>query len=190
MKKKNFLEEMYPYDSVSRTFTIPITVECYTEIYNHLDPSPVPLRDLAPDLVDYLHQCSIEIPNRYAVELNLGIRADGCDLQSEKEIQTSLRIFYKHETLREKSETHRRLGDALKYLAISCLCLAGYFTIERAAVTTLFLELLKEAVLIGGWLFMWEAITVSLIEVDKNVQAMKKFERLVRAKINFTYSAE
>jgi hypothetical protein len=190
MKKKNFLEEMYPYDPASRTFTIPISIERYAELYNHLDPSPIPLRDLAPDLVDYLHQCSIEIPNRYAVTLNLGIRADERDLQSEKEIQTSLCTFYKHEMLREKSETHRRLIDALKYLAISFLCLVGYFAIDRIAGTILLLNLLKEAVLIGGWLFMWETITVSLIEVDKNVQAMKKFERLVRAKIDFKYTAE
>lgn len=62
--------------------------------------------------------------------------------------------------------------------------------IDPIGPTTFFLNLIHEAVLIGGWLFMWEAITVSLIEVDKYVQARKKFERLVHTKIEFTYTAK
>jgi hypothetical protein len=188
MNKKNYLQEMYPYDPGNRTFTIPVSIEHYGEIYNHFDPSPIPLRDLTPDLVEYLNQCSAEIPNRYQVLINLGISMEGRDAHCEKDCQNSLQTYFKHETLREKVEIKRRLSAATKYLAIACLCLAGYFVIDLIGATTFFLNLIQEAVLIGGWLFMWEAITVSLIEVDKNVQAMKKFERLIQTKIEFTYT--
>jgi hypothetical protein len=188
MKTKNFLEEMYPYDNESHTFTILLSIDQYADFYNKLDPSPVPLRDLAPDLVDYLNQCSTEIPNRFLLSINLAINEDMRDPQLETDCQNSLITYFKHETLREKSEIKRRRTDAAKYLAISFLCLVANFALNRITVTAIFWDLLREAVLIGGWVFMWEAITVLLIEVDKYVQAMKKFERLVQTKIIFTYN--
>jgi hypothetical protein len=190
MKGKNPLTEMYPYDPESHTFTIPISIEGYDEIYNQLDPSPVPYRDLAPNFVDYLNQCSTEIPTRYPLLISLGIRGDVHDPSDEKDCRNSLMTYYKHEVLREKSEIQRRRVDAAKYLAISFFCLAAYIAFDRIETSSFFLGLLHEAVLIGGWLFMWEAITVSLIEVDKYVQAKKKFERLVRTKINFSYTSK
>ncbi len=90
----------------------------------------------------------------------------------------------------EKSEIRRRRGDALKYLLVSFLCLSFYVVTERLGLNNFFLNLLTEAVLIGGWLFMWEAVTVNFIEMDKYNQNIKKLKRLIQAKMNFSYALE
>jgi hypothetical protein len=46
---------------------------------------------------------------------------------------------------------------------------------------------LREAVLIGGWLFMWEAVTLNFIEMDEYHQEIKKYTRLIGAKVAFHY---
>jgi hypothetical protein len=58
----DMLREIYPYDPQTKGFTILARVGHYDDFFNPLDPSLAPARDLAPDLVEYLNQCSDEIP--------------------------------------------------------------------------------------------------------------------------------
>ena len=188
MNDQEYLQEIYAFDPGARTFTIPVSIERYDDFSTRLDPSPAPKRDLATEVVEYLNQCSNEIPCRYPISIQLQIRADERDAQREQDCLESLRLFFRHEMFVEKSEIRRRRGDALKYLLVSFLCLSFYVVTERLGLNNFFLNLLTEAVLIGGWLFMWEAVTVNFIEMDKYNQNIKKFKRLIQAKMNFSYA--
>jgi hypothetical protein len=181
------LREIYPYDPQTRTFTILARVSHYDDFFNPLDPSPAPARDLAPDLVEYLNQCSDEIPSKYPVVLSLQVQLSACDTRREQECMASLQTFYRHEIFVSQAEIRRKRGGSLKYLLIAFLCLAISSMSSQLSLEGFFWGLLREAALIGGWLFTWEAVTLNFIEMDKHYQEIKKYKRLIGAKMSFSY---
>ena len=187
MNDQKFLRETYPFDPETGTYTIPMSIERYADFFTDLDPSPFPKRDLASDLITYLKQCSDEIPVSSAVLLEILIRTNPHNPQSEQECTAGLRSFYHHEMFVEGSEIRRKRWSAFRYLLVSLLSLSAYIATEKFSAHGFLLDLGREALLIGGWLFMWEAVTVNFIEMDKHYQAIKKFKRLIQAKINFIY---
>ncbi len=185
--KLDALREIYPYDSPTHTFTIPVRVANYDGYFNPLDPSPAPARDLAPDLVDYLNQCSTEIPHQYALEIQLGFPGILRETQREQDCLRSLRTFYQHNIFVVQAQIWHIRRQALKYLLVSFACLAVTILGEGWSSAGFAWNLLHEALLIGGWVFMWEAVTLNFIEMDEHTQEILKFKRLIAAKIFFTY---
>jgi hypothetical protein len=179
--------EIYPYDPQTRTFTILARVGRYDDFFNPLDPSQAPARDLAPDLVEYLNQCSDEIPLKYPVILSLQVKMNAQEKQREQECLASLQTFYRHEIFVSQAEIRRKRGGSLKYLLIAFSCLAVSSLSGQLYLEGFFWNLLREAALIGGWLFTWEAVTLNFIEMDKHYQEIKKYKRLIGASLGFTY---
>ena len=183
----DMLREIYPYDSQTRGFTILVRVGHYDDFFNPLDPTPAPACDLAHDLVEYLNQCSDEIPYKYPVTLSLHVQNSAQDAQREQECLDSLHTFYRHEMFVSQAEIRRKRGGSIKYLLISFSCLTISAISTQLQLEGFFWGLLREAVLIGGWLFMWEAVTLNFIEMDVHYQEIKKCKRLIGAKLGFTY---
>jgi|WetSurMetagenome_2_1015567.scaffolds.fasta_scaffold105814_2 hypothetical protein len=190
MNDQEDLQETYPFEVGTRTYTIPVSIEHYQDFTTDMDPSPAPTRDLAIELVDYLNQCSDEIPCRYPISLHFHIRADTRDMLSEKICMDSLRNFFQHEVYVGKSEIRRKRVEALKYLLVSFLCLSIYVVSDKFGSASFFPDLFREALLIGGWVFMWETVTINFIEMDKYYQNIKKLKRLIEAKVIYTYTME
>ena len=181
------LREIYPYDTSTRTFTIPARVSHYDDFFNPMDPSPAPARDLAPELVEYLNQCSDEIPYKYPIVISMQVQNDAPDEHREQECRASLQTFYQHGIFVSQAGIQRKRGKALKYLLISFSCLTTYIISSPWNMEAFFWSLLREAVLIGGWVFMWEAVTLNFIEMDGYYQEIRKYKRLIGAKVCFIY---
>jgi hypothetical protein len=188
MHNLDSLKEIYPFDPQTRSFTIPARLGKYDDFFNPMDPSPSPARDLAPELVEYLGQCSEEIPATYPLRIALEIQQEVCNAQREAECLASLRAFYQHLIFVTQAQVRRKRGRALKYLLVSILCLAAYLYAGQWDLAAFFWNLLKEAVLIGGWVFMWEAVTLNFIETDNQAEEIKKYRRLIGAGIFFIYA--
>lgn len=180
------LLEIYPYDPQTRTFTIPTRVANYNDFFNPLDPSPAPARDLTPELVEYLNQCSTEIPAQYALIIQVQVQNEPQSGQAEQDCLNSLRTFYKHNVFVVQAQIQRMRGRALKYLLVSFACLAVTILGEGWSSAGFIGNLLHEALLIGGWVFMWEAVTLNFIEMDSHTQEITRFRRLIAAKVTFT----
>ena len=186
MTNLDALREIYPYDPHTRTFTIPTRVANYNEFFNPLDPSPAPARDLTPELVEYLNQCSIEIPAQYGLIIRLQVENAPQSPQHEQDCISSLRTFYQHNVFVVQAHIQRMRSRALKFLLISFLCLAVTILGEGWVSAGFVGNLLQEALLIGGWVFMWEAVTLNFIEMDSYSQEIIRFRRLIAAKVTFS----
>lgn len=190
MSLMQYLRDIYPYDPQRKIFTIHAAVDNYDELYNYLDPSPSPSRDLAPDVVEYLNQCSEEIPLRYGIRIVMHIQEEPRDEARERECLTNIRAYYQHETILSRlDDRHTRLRS-LRYVAFSLACLTVYLLTQPWADISILTELLHEAFLVGGWVFMWEAVSINFIETDPPRLARQRFMRLVEAPLEFTYAAE
>lgn len=187
MNSLDSLREIYAYDPKTRTFTIPVRLGYFSDFFNPIDPSPAPARDLSPELVGYLNQCSDEIGGHYLLAISLQIRHDLRDQHNEEECLNSLRSFYHHEIFITRSVIQRKRLMALKYALVSLSCLSAYVFSQSFTFSSFIWHLVQEAVLIGGWVFMWEAVTTNFIEMDDFQQELKRFKRLINAKVDFNY---
>jgi hypothetical protein len=188
MNDLKFLQEIYPYDPEKHKFTIPISIARYGEFFSRLDPTPAPKRDLSPELVKYLDQCSGEIPSQFDISIDLNISQEARIPDLERDCLGSLQRFFQHQIYMEKSEIRRQRLDALKYLVVSLLCLSADIASAGLVSNTLPGNLIHEALQIGGWVFMWEAITINFLQTDQHNQAIRKLKRFIQAKIHFSYS--
>ncbi len=188
MSLMQYLRDSYPYDPQRKIFTIDAAVDTYDELYNYLDPSPSPSRDLAPDVVEYLNQCSEEIPLNYGIRIVIHIQEEPRKEDRERECLASIKTYYQHETILSRLDDRQTRIRSLRYVAFSLLCLTIYLLAKPWAGLSLVTTLLHEAFLVGGWVFMWEAVSINFIETDPPRLARQRFKRLVEAPIEFTYA--
>ena len=187
MNNLDSLSGVYPFDPQTQTYTIPVRLGWYNDFFNPMDPTPAPARDLSFELVEYLNQCSDEIPSKYPLAISLEIQKEAFDLRREKECLESLRNYYQHNIFISHVHIRRKRIQVLKYLLVSFICLAAYTYSEQWSQVYFFLNLLREAVLIGGWIFMWQAVTLNFFELDTQHQEINRYRRLIAAKVNFHY---
>ena len=187
MSLMQYLHNIYPYDPDHKIFTVHAALDTYEELYNYLDPSPAPSRDLAPDVVEYLDQCSEEIPLKFGIHIIMHICEQPRDENLEAECLASIKTYYQHEILLSNLEKRRNTFRSLRFLGISLLSLTIYLLTQQWADISLLTTLVHEAILIGSWVFMWEVASATLIDNDLPKLTRQRATRLVEAPIEFIY---
>jgi hypothetical protein len=182
-----YLRELYIFDEQTRTFVIPVSVARFANLFNPLDPSPSHKRDLSLDLADYLRQCSDEIPLKYAAALMLTIAGDAPDARQEQSCADGIRNFYRREAALVLSEIQRRRRGSLKYVLISFSSLSLSIFMRDWRGLNLFADYAIEALIIGAWIFLWQAVSVNFIEMEAFWDTHRKYKRLTEAKVSFEY---
>jgi hypothetical protein len=187
MKNIDHLLNVYAYEPTTRTFTIPVSVARYTELFNIWDPSPTHSRDLSPDLMAYLNVCSGEIPFGYPVNLALTISEDTCEPEREKAIIDGMKHFFQYEiqVISQKIRQYRQ--RSIKYAVMSFISLMAAILLRSILTENVLLDYIREGFTIGGWVFLWEAISGNFIQIDIPRHSIKGLKRLHQANILFNY---
>jgi len=181
------LLDIYEIDKETGNFRIPVRFKDQQDLYNPIDPSPAPVRDLSEELANYLDQCSDEIPLDKTIQIEIEFTTGDRDENYEKECESSIRTYYTHEMYVKISELNSQKRLSLKHLVVSIGCLSAYLISENFESTFILYTLLQEAVLIGGWVFMWEAVTHYFIQNQPTRLEIGKKKRLVECTILFKY---
>ena len=127
-----------------------------------------------PELEEYLIRSFDEIPSQYSIELNIIIPQE---IRKQQEEEKLLEGFRKHFTfkiylLKKKFQKNNR--EAL-YYALSGFFLLGI--IWKISSQNLLPQILKEVVIIGGWVFIWQSVYLFFIanyEIYQSYQTYKK----------------
>lgn len=186
-KESEILSEIYKLDTGTREFIIPVRFHSPQDLYNPIDPSPAPARDLSDELADYLDQCSDEIPVENKIRIEIEFANDPRDPGFETECEASIRAYYKHEMFVKIRELSAQKKAAVRHFLISLTCLSTYVISENFKFPFLLYTILQEAILIGGWVFMWEAVTHNFIHNQPTKEIIAKKRRLVGCSILFKY---
>lgn len=186
-KQDQFLLDVYRFDENQKSFILDVSVESYEHIFNQLDPSPYKQRDLDPDLLDYLLICSEDIPFPYPLQISLKMPSSQQDLFREKEITAGIRNNFAHWVHLKKTRIRRIQKKAFTYMLVS-ISLITFSTLIRNIIPALIeLTFIPEGLMIGGWVFMWEAISLLFIHMDEERDPVKHYQRLLDSKIIFMY---
>lgn len=183
--KDKLFNEIYEIDQSTNLYMIEVGLDQYSDIFNAWDPAPFKRREIDPDLELYLEQSCEEIPSRYPIELFFTITRGSKNEQLEAETREGLKnsFIFKRYFLRKKlKKTNTQI--LLCILLGFALLWIGAILSNRSEETLLF-SLLVDSLLIGGWVFLWEAVSLFFFTNRELYHQYRVYQRLQAAPVIF-----
>ncbi len=187
--KKGF-EKIYEFDNKLNAFIINVAIEDYIDIFNQLDFAPFKIRDLNHDLRLFLEECSSDIPMKNDVTIKFTVSREKQDLEKEEKIKTGLKTYFsntRNALGREIQNSHQK--SAFYTIASFMLLLASYSLAPLIQNSVVF-STLVEGISIGGWVFLWEAISTFAFKNRDIRERYRHYKRFSHAPISFQYFPE
>lgn len=189
MKRDRVFGEIYTIDQDTGLYMIEIALDQYGDIFNEWDPAPFKRRALDPDLELYLEGSSEEIPLRHPVELYFLLPKGSRDERLEEETRHGLKnsfIFKRYLLRKELEKTNTQM---LRCVVLGFAFLA-FGTLSSERLGEGLLSLLSEALLIGGWVFLWEAVSLFFFTNRELYHRYQLYRRLQNAPVIFRETEE
>jgi len=177
--------------TAARVHTIDVRVETIDQLFNSIDPSPFNRKDLDQDAEDFIVSWARELPRDEPFELVLHLDALPTP-EARRDVADAVHNYFaaRAETARRDFRFLMRQGRTslvigLVFLA-SCLLFAE-FAVPRDAGT--FATIVREGLLIGGWVAMWRPLEIFLYEWWPLRRRRLMFESLSRMDVRCVAAA-
>jgi hypothetical protein len=158
------------------------------QLFNSMDPTPFRHRDLDPNAEEFIESWAQEFPagSRYLLVIHLEKKpAEG----DSALLAEAIRNFYGDKAQLTERELRRllRLGRTSLGVGLAFLTLC---TLGAKAVAGLgegpYVEILREGLIIAGWVAMWRPIQIFLYEWWPIVRRRRMLQNLARAQVRVT----
>jgi hypothetical protein len=172
---------------------IELRVGQVSELFNSMDPTPFHERGLDRDAQAYLESWALEFAaeSRFRIIVHV---ANMPEADPQPEIERA--IHHHFHTCAEMSVRALRTLllegriALLVGLGVLALCLLGADLLSAPAATSPALKVLRESLLIGGWVAMWKPMNTYLYEWWPLVRRRRIYQRLAHALVHVTPSAD
>jgi hypothetical protein len=157
-----------------------------SELFNSMDPTPFHHRDLDRDAEEFLENWALEFPQNSHFRINVHIEKmppeDPAPLVSE-----AIRNYFEYKSMLARRSLRLLLIEGRTSLVIGlaflALCLIGADLLSASAANTV-LRLLKESLLIGGWVAMWRPLQIFLYDWWPIVRRRRIYRNLCHASVH------
>ena len=168
------------------THQIELRIEALAQLFNSMDPTPFHHRDLDPGAEEFLETWALEYPQdshfRIIVHIEKMPTEDPAPLVAE-----AIHNYFEYKSvLTRRSLTVLLLEgrtSLLIGLAFLALCLLGADLLSAFA-NNAFLRVLKESLVIGGWVAMWRPMQIFLYEWWPLVRRARIYRNLGHANVH------
>jgi len=184
------LEKIYSYDKKSNSFIIPVQLEDYLDAYSDWDFSPFINRDLDDNLIEYLNECSEEIPLKYGLIINFYILNIKQNKIREDRSILGMRNYFLYQLRRLKNQQLSIIKDMITYFIIGIILLIFSYNINGLFSNSIVLTILAEGFSIGGWVMFWEMFESWFFRRNSVRKSIKQYDRFENAKITYSYKKE
>jgi hypothetical protein len=183
--KKEKLKKIYRYNQESNHFEIEISLDSYRELFNDWDGSPLRKKDLHPEFVDYLEGVAEDIPTKYSVDIIFVMFHIKKDDSLETASKQVFKNYFNYLININKRLITKAIRKALLYflLGFTLLATAVYFKGQSVLSSEIFFE----GVFIGGWVFLWEAVSLSFFRTFELIIKNKRHSRFTQSEIYYIY---
>lgn len=138
-----------------------------SELFNSMDPTPFHHRNLDMDAEEFLESWALEFPQDSHFKIIVHIEQMPQDDPSEL-VTEAIHNYFEYKSERAKRNLNQLLLEGRVSLMIGlgflALCLLGADILSTGFADNTFLRLLKESLLIGGWVAMWRPMQIFLYE--------------------------
>lgn len=156
------------------------------DLYNNFDKSaPYSRRDLDAALADYLIGCARELGRApFLIRFTL---ARAPDEQRLSRIRGSLQSYFLYLSEIETRNRHRMIRRSAVLLAMGVTILAVTAWLSRGdpSKQSLFINVLREGLLVVAWISLWEALATFLAEWFSHRRNVLLYRRLARTPFVF-----
>jgi len=161
---------------------IEVHVSDLMELFNSFDPTPFHKRDLDPEAEKFIASWAREMPARAP----LGLRVHVDRMPEAGDATATVRTAVRDHFARQADATRQRLRQLLRIgrtsLIIGLAVVAGSIVIGDALETMLrgtgFGGVVRESLLIGGWVAMWRPLEIFLYDWWPIRAEARLFDRL------------
>lgn len=164
---------------------IEIALARYADIFNKWDPAPFKRRDLDPDLALYLEGSAEEIPVHHPIELYFIVLKQVRNEALEAEAQQGLKNSFLFKRYLVKKELRKTNTQMLRCVLLGFIFLGIGTVFSNRMADTIWLSLLGDALLIGGWVFLWEAVSLFFFTNRELYDRYQVYKRLQNAPVMF-----
>jgi len=185
MSNNKLFSQFYSLDKLTNCYMIEIALDQYTDIFNEWDPAPFKRREIDPDLTLYLEGCSEEIPLRYPIELCFMIPSHLRNEVMEQECRGGLKNCFSFRIYFLKKDLKQVNLRILNYTMAGFLFLWIGRNLPGYDSDIVWLTVLIEGIFIGGWVFIWEAVSLFFFTNLELYHRYQIYKRLWGAEIIF-----
>jgi hypothetical protein len=184
---ERILERIYEKDKATGAFIISIALDRYVDVFNELDSAPWRRRDLDHDLRLFLEDCSSDIPLKYDVILQFNVEQEKQDPIKEERLKVGLRTYLTFVRSGLHKKINRSYQRSLVYGVGAFFLIFASYSLAVVSSNPLLVTLF-DVVAIGGWVFLWEAISALAFEGRESRDRYRMYQRFSLAEIRFTYA--
>ena len=152
------------------------------ELFNSLDPTPFHKRDLDPNAEEFIVAWALEIDKQQPLGLLVHVDRQATSPDATETVQTAVRDHFKRRAgmTRQKLRRLFRLGRASLVIGLAFLaaCVITADVVEPMFGETRFATVIREGLVIGGWVAMWRPIEIFLYEWWPIRDQARLFDRL------------
>ncbi|MBN1537208.1 MAG: hypothetical protein JW908_10790 [Anaerolineales bacterium] len=180
-------ENIYRINPDSGQSVIDIALDDYMDFFHEWDNSILKKRDMHPELAEFLDLCSEDIPLKQIFEINFFIEKAERDPSKEALLKDSYKNYYKIYCSIEKKKIIRLFKTTALLSIISLFFISLNFVLIDILPKSIFAEVLLEGLLVGGWVFLWEAIHYLSFERRDYFHRYRELKRFLITPISFGY---
>lgn len=188
MKHPRNYELLYRKNEANGNVIIDVLLNNYLEFFHEWDNAAFRKRDIHPELSNFLDLCSEDIPLRKEIEIQFCVKTAEISKDKEDQIRTSYYNYYQSLNRLERRKTKRHLRFS-GILLLTALLLLSFYVILNSSIAskTIVMRVLLESLLIGGWVFAWEAIHMLFLDMIDPFRRRRELKRFLKADIGFRY---
>jgi hypothetical protein len=172
--------------------TIQVRIHELRQLFNSIDPSPFRERDLDPDCEEFIVSWARELPPDRPLRVEILIEREQPAPDLLAAVEPAVRSHFDREAGLQDLRRRRLLREGRLSLAIGLatlvLCIGAATLVPTATLGTPG-EILRESLVIAGWVVMWHPLEVLLYGIWPVVRERRLLERLAAAQIGLTTPA-
>src|SRR5262245_12007752 len=173
---------------------IEVHVDELKQLFNAMDPSPFRERDLDPDAEEFIVGWARELPRGAPLALVVYLDRPAGLPQESATLSDAAREFVgvRAQTTRRRLRQLFRVGRTSLVIGLIFLaaCIAGGDVIAKGVADKRLGEILRESLLIGGWVAMWRPLEIFLYEWWPIRQEARLSDRLSAMPVRIVYKDE
>jgi hypothetical protein len=164
------------------------------QLFNAIDPSPFRERDLDPNAEEFIVGWAKDAPADATLALVVQLDRPAGRPEEAATLKEAIHEYFGHraEATRQRLRQLFRLGRTSLVIGITCLAaslLLGDFLSNVLSGRSLG-EVLRESLLIGGWVAMWRPMEIFLYEWWPIRSEARLYDRLAAMPVRIAYASD
>jgi hypothetical protein len=168
---------------------IEVRIQELSQLFNSMDPTPFHHKDLDPDAEEFITSWAQEHPRDAELEILIHLAGGNAPADAEAVVREALRNYFTYRAAHAQREFRHLMQRGRRSLVIGLGFLASCLLVAEQighVSTGTFTTILRESVIIGGWVAMWRPLEIFLYDWWPLANRRRMFEKLARAAVHVT----